>query len=147
MSENIQNKQTKQELYSQKEQKDMLGSTQDSKINDESTLINKNHNEIEDKPPRLSAIVRGANELSVGISIVVAILLGIGIGIALAKLSGIQWLFWLGVFWGVAAAILNLYKAYQRQQKEAQELANNPRYTYKPSADDEDEDSQNGKYY
>ncbi|MCX2716130.1 AtpZ/AtpI family protein [Helicobacter sp. MIT 21-1697] len=147
MSENRQNKHTQHESSPQKGQKDMLDNTQDSKINDESILTNENRKEIEDKPPRLSAIVRGANELSVGISIVVAILLGIGIGIGLAKLSGIKWLFWLGVFWGVAAAILNLYKAYQRQQKEAQELANNPRYTYKPSADDEDEDSQNGKYY
>lgn len=144
MSENIQNKQAQQESP---HQKDILDSAQDSKTKDESALTNDNYKQLEDKPPRLSAIVRGANELSVGISIVVAILLGIGIGIGLVKLSGIKWLFWLGVFWGVAAAILNLYKAYQRQQKEAQELANNPRYTYKPSSDDDDEDSQNGKYY
>ena len=106
MSENIQNKQAQQESPLQK---DILDSAQDSKTKDESALTNDNYKQLEDKPPRLSAIVRGANELSVGISIVVAILLGIGIGIGLVKLSGIKWLFWLGVFWGVAAAILNLY--------------------------------------
>lgn len=97
--------------------------------------------------PKFAKVVSGANDLSVGISIVVAVLLGIGIGIGLQKLTGIRWLFWLGVIWGIAAAILNLYKVYKRQQKEAQELAKNPRYAYKPYADDDDEDSQNGKYY
>ncbi|TLD96382.1 arginine biosynthesis protein ArgJ [Helicobacter jaachi] len=104
---------------------------------------------------RLTPIVEGANELSVGISIVVAVLLGIGIGIGLEHLSGAKWTFWLGVVWGIGAAILNLYKAYKRQQRQAQELANNPRYTYKPAQSeskkiddsDDEEDSLSGKYY
>lgn len=83
------------------------------------------------KKPKLEGIVSGANELSVGISLVVAVLLGIGLGMGLEYLSGYKWTFWLGVFWGIAAAILNLYKAYKRQMKEAESLANNPRYTYK----------------
>ncbi len=103
-------------------------------------------NKAEQKP-RLSAVVSGANELSVGISIVVAVLLGIGIGILLERLSGYKWTFWLGVVWGVGAAILNLYRAYKRAQKEAQELAQNPRYSYKPDSKDDDEDISNGRYY
>lgn len=83
-----------------------------------------------DSKPRLEPIVRGANELSVGISIVVAVLLGIGVGWGLQWLSGVGWLFWLGVAWGIGAAILNLYKAYKRQLREAEELAQNPRYAY-----------------
>ncbi|TLD80982.1 hypothetical protein LS68_005810 [Helicobacter sp. MIT 05-5293] len=100
----------------------------------------KESQDSQDTQPKFAKVVSGANDLSVGISIVVAVLLGIGIGIGLQKLTGIRWLFWLGVAWGVAAAILNLYKAYKRQQREAQELANNPRYTYKPQDDDDDED-------
>lgn len=95
--------------------------------------------ETQEKKPALNAVVRGANELSVGISIVVAILLGIGIGILLERLSGMTWTFWLGVFWGVAAAILNVYRAYKRAQKEAKELAANPRYSYKGDNWEDDE--------
>ena len=100
----------------------------------------------EKEKPTLGIVVSGANDLSVGISIVVAVLLGIGIGILLERVSGQKWLFWLGVVWGVAAAILNLYRAYKRAQKEAQELAANPRYSYNATHKD-DEDSQNGVYY
>lgn len=100
------------------------------------------------KTPALSGLVRGVNELSVGISIVVAILIGIGIGILLERASGQKWCFWLGVIWGIGAAVLNLYRAYQRIQAQARELANNPRYSYKPDSKDEDEgDSANGTYY
>lgn len=102
------------------------------------------------KKPRLSVVVSGANELSLGISIVVAVAIGIGIGKGLEYLSGARWSFWLGVAWGVGAAILNIYKAYQRQQRDAQELAKNPRYAYKlqdsKKAQDDDEE-ENGKYY
>lgn len=102
--------------------------------------------------PRLSVVVSGANELSLGISIVVAVGLGIGIGKGLEYLSGARWSFWLGVAWGIGAAILNIYKAYQRQQREAQELAKNPRYAYKPqdskkAKEQDEDDEENGKYY
>ena len=93
--------------------------------------------------PTLGIVVSGANDLSVGISIVVAVLLGVGIGILLERVSGQKWLFWLGVVWGIAAAFLNLYRAYKRTQKEAQELASHPRYSYKG----EDDEDSNGKYY
>jgi len=91
--------------------------------------------------PKLKKIVTAADGLSLGISIVVAVLLGIGIGIFLKNLFGQPWLLWLGVFWGVAGAILNVYKAYVRQKKSLDELADDPRYRYR-KYDDSDEDDQ-----
>lgn len=96
--------------------------------------------------PRLSVIVRAANELSVGLSVVIAILFGIGIGIGLEKLTGIKWLFWLGVVWGVLAGILNLYKAYQRQKRELDELASNPRYSYHLQDEGKAKDGQSAEH-
>lgn len=78
--------------------------------------------------PKFKPVVEGANALSLGISIVVALLLGVGIGYGLLKLTGLAWLFWLGVFWGVGAAILNVYKAYKQAKKELDDLANDPKY-------------------
>ncbi|MFK0390344.1 AtpZ/AtpI family protein, partial [Campylobacter coli] len=49
--------------------------------------------------------IEAADGLSLGISMVVAILIGIGVGYLLKKFTPYPWLFWLGVFWGVAAAI------------------------------------------
>jgi len=89
--------------------------------------------------PKYKKVVEGANDLSLGISMVVAVLLGIGLGILMQKLFGHRWLFWLGVFWGVAAAILNVYKAYKRQQKELDKLAKDPKYVGR-TFDDEDDD-------
>jgi len=65
--------------------------------------------------------------------------LGVGIGLLLKNLTGYGWLLWVGVFWGVGAAILNVYKAYEKQKKELDELANDPRYRNK-KYDDSDED-------
>jgi F0F1-type ATP synthase assembly protein I len=91
--------------------------------------------------PKFKKIVVAADGLSLGISMVVAVLLGIAIGYGLRKLFGYNWLFWLGVFWGVAAAILNIYKAYSKQKKELDELANDPKYARRKydSSGDEDE--------
>ena len=94
----------------------------------------------ENEPPKLKKIVNAAEGLSLGISIVVAVLIGVGLGIGMKKLFGYEWLFWLGVFWGVAAAILNIYKAYQKQKKSLDELAKDPRYAYKAGKRDDDED-------
>ena len=66
--------------------------------------------------PKYKPLVEGIDQLSLGISIVVAILLGIGIGMGLKNLFGYGWLLWLGVFWGVGGAILNIYKAYEKQK-------------------------------
>ncbi|RRS31760.1 MAG: hypothetical protein P794_03115 [Epsilonproteobacteria bacterium (ex Lamellibrachia satsuma)] len=94
--------------------------------------------------PKLKKIVDAADSLSLGISMVVAVLIGVGIGIGLQKLTGAWWTLWIGVFIGIGAAILNIYKAYAKQKKSLDELANDPRYTYKnrqnSNYDDEDED-------
>ena len=66
----------------------------------------------------LKKTINGIEKLSLGISIIVAILLGIGVGIWLKNLTGISWLLWLGVFWGVAAAVLNIKKEYDKLKKE-----------------------------
>ena len=75
-------------------------------------------------------LVKGAYDLSLGISVVVAILIGVGIGLGLRKILGWEWLVWLGVFWGVSAGVLNIYKAYKRGKKELQEMAGDIKYTY-----------------
>jgi len=93
-----------------------------------------------EEEPKFKKIVTAADGLSLGISMVVAILIGVGIGIFLKNLFEQPWLLWLGVFWGVAAAILNVYKAYEKQKKSLDELANDPRYRYKKSNDYDDED-------
>jgi F0F1-type ATP synthase assembly protein I len=89
------------------------------------------------KQPKYRKIIEGAEGLSLGISIVVAVLIGVGLGYWMKNFFGYAWLFWLGVFWGVAAAILNVYKAYKKQQKELDELARDPRYkNYYDKSDD-----------
>ncbi|EAI5559978.1 AtpZ/AtpI family protein [Campylobacter lari] len=72
--------------------------------------------------------IEAADGLSLGISMVVAVLIGVGIGYFLKNLTGIAWLFWVGVFIGVAAAILNVYKAYKAQVKNYEEFKEENRY-------------------
>lgn len=78
--------------------------------------------------PKYANLVEGADSLSLGVSIVVAILLGVGVGVVLKNYFGVSWLLWLGVFWGVAAAVLNVYKAYKKQLKSLDELKDDVRY-------------------
>lgn len=98
--------------------------------------------ENEEQKPRLKPIIEGAETLSLGISMVVAVLIGVAIGLGLKKLTGITWLLWVGVAIGIAAAIMNVYKAYSKQYKEFEKLAKDPRYNMgqTPKDDDEDED-------
>lgn len=81
--------------------------------------------------PKYKRMLSGIAGLSLGISIVVALLLGVGTGMLLQKIFGVFWVFWIGVFWGVCAAILNVYKAYKSQLKEFEELAKDPKYNHK----------------
>ena len=37
---------------------------------------------------------------------------------------------WIGIFFGIAAAILNVQKAYKRAKKELDKLADDPKYQY-----------------
>jgi len=102
----------------------------------------------EERAPRIKPIIEAADSLSLGISMVVAVLMGVGIGWLLKSLTGTAWTFWIGVFIGVAAAILNVYKAYSKQYKAMQDLAQEPRYAIKKQLeeDEDDEDYGSAKY-
>ncbi len=95
----------------------------------------------EERKPRIKPIIEGVDSLSLGVSMVVAVLIGVGIGIGLQRLFDVKWVLWIGVFIGVAAAVLNVFKAYKKQMREFEELKkNNPRYQdQKPLYDDEDD--------
>ena len=101
---------------------------------------------MQNEEPKFKKLAQGADALSLGISIVVATLIGVGIGLGLRSLTGIGWMLWVGVFIGIAAAILNVYKAYQKQKKVFDELAKDPKYSYKNNQelqkkyDEEDDD-------
>ena len=93
--------------------------------------------------PALKKLVEAADGLSLGISMVVAVLIGVAIGLGLQKLTGAWWTLWIGVVIGIGAAILNVYKAYVRQKASLDELAKDPRYANRKydyrKDDDEDE--------
>ncbi len=92
------------------------------------------------KKPKYGKIIEGTEQLSLGISIVVAILIGVWLGYMMKKLFGYEWLFWLGVFWGVGGAVMNIYIAYKKQKKELDKLKDDPRYkNYKPKDEEDDE--------
>lgn len=86
---------------------------------------------MENEEPRIKKLVNAADGLSLGISMVVAVLMGVAIGLGLQKLTGATWTLWIGVFIGIGAAVNNVYKAYVKQKKSLDELAKDPRYTYK----------------
>lgn len=99
-------------------------------------------NQQEPKPKHQDKIV-ALDSLSLGISIVAAIIIGFGIGYGLKQLTGYTWTLWLGIAWGIAAAIMNVYRAYKRAQKQYEGMENDPRYAYRAkhgdkSFDDED---------
>lgn len=100
-------------------------------------------NKYDQEDPKLKKVVVAANDLSLGISIVVAILIGVGLGYLMRSWFDYEWLFWLGVFWGISAAILNVYKAYKKQKKSLDELADDPRYVGRKFDDDDDDEDWN----
>jgi F0F1-type ATP synthase assembly protein I len=105
---------------------------------------NKNlENKVEEKEiPKHRDKVEALDNMSLGISIAVAIALGVGIGLLLKEWTGYTWTLWLGVFYGVAAAVLNVQKAYKRAKKELDKLADDPKYAHlkKTGYKDEDDD-------
>jgi len=100
---------------------------------------------LEEREPKYRKAIEAVDSLSLGISIVVAVVLGVLIGIFLKNIFGVWWLFWLGLFWGVGGAVLNIYKAYKRQKASLDELANDPKYRYKKF--DSSEDNEFDKNY
>jgi len=84
----------------------------------------------EEPKPKYGKLIEGANHLSLGISIVVAVLIGAGAGILMKKYLGYDWLLWLGFFWGIAAAILNVKRAYERQKNDLDKLKDDPKYKH-----------------
>jgi len=99
----------------------------------------------EEKKPRIKPIIEAADSLSLGISMVVAIVMGVGIGYLLRSLTDVAWTFWIGVFIGIAAAIMNVYKAYSKQYKQYEELAKEPRYAIKKKLQEDEDDEDYGE--
>lgn len=84
-------------------------------------------------------VIKAADSLSLGISMVVAVIIGVGLGIGAARFFDMPSLLWVGVFIGVSASILNVYKAYKEQVKSLDELKDDPRYqNYNDIEDDDD---------
>ena len=92
----------------------------------------------EKREPRIKPIIEAADSLSLGISMVVAVVMGVGLGLLFKNLTGNAWALWIGIFIGVAAAILNVYKAYE-------ELAKEPRYAIKKKLEEDDDDEDYGE--
>ena len=107
----------------------------DNKVNDENQ---------EERKPRIKPIIEAADSLSLGISMVVAVVMGVGIGWLLKSLTGTTWTFWIGVGIGIGGAILNVYKAYSKQYKSYEELAKEPRYAIKKQLDEDEDDEDYG---
>ena len=95
---------------------------------------------MSEEKPKYAQIVEGAEQLSLGVSLVASILIGIGIGIGLQHLFGVGWLFWIGVFIGIASAGLNLYRAFVKQKAELDALKDDPRYKHYNDIKDETDD-------
>jgi F0F1-type ATP synthase assembly protein I len=74
--------------------------------------------------------IEALDNISLGISIVVAIAIGVGLGLLLKSWTGYTWTLWIGIAYGIAAAILNVQKAYKRAKKDLDKLADDPKYQY-----------------
>lgn len=99
--------------------------------------MSEKQNNFEPKhKPKLEAL----DNLSLGISMVVALLIGVAIGLGLKNLTGYTWTLWIGVALGIAAAALNVYKAYQKAAKSFEELENDPRYAHRAKHGDDNFD-------
>lgn len=91
--------------------------------------------------PKFGKFVEGAEHLSLGISIVLAVVIGVGLGVLMKKYFGYDWLLWLGVFWGIVAAGLNIKRVYIKQKAELDKLKDDPKYRHaNTNYDDEDDD-------
>lgn len=97
----------------------------------------------ENTTPKHQGKLKALDNLSLGISMVAAVVIGFAIGYALKSFFEQDWLLWLGVFWGIAAAGLNIHKAYKRAQKEFEGLENDPRYAHRAKYGDKADNENN----
>ncbi|TLP40486.1 AtpZ/AtpI family protein [Arcobacter arenosus] len=97
-------------------------------------------NKQEKVVPKHRDKLEALDNLSLGISIVAAIALGFAVGYGLKTWTGYAWTLWLGIFWGIAAAGLNIYKAYKRAQKQFEGMENDPRYAHRAKYGDKSYD-------
>lgn len=93
---------------------------------------------VEKITPKHKDKIEALDNMSLGISMVVAIAIGFGVGYGLKALFEIDWLLWLGVFWGISAAGLNIYRAYKRAQKSYKGMENDPRYAHRAKYGDKE---------
>ena len=100
------------------------------------------NNEVKEEKPKHQDKIVALDSLSLGISIVAAIIIGFGIGYGLKQLTGYTWTLWVGIAWGVAAAILNIYRAYKKAQKVYEGMENDPRYAYRAKHGDKSFDDE-----
>ncbi|MGB0989673.1 hypothetical protein CRV03_02885 [Arcobacter sp. F155] len=98
----------------------------------------ENNKNVEETPKHQNKL-RALDNLSLGISLVAAVAIGFGIGYGLKTWTGYEWTLWLGIFWGIAAAGLNIQKAYKRAKKEYEGLENDPRYAHRAKYGDKSE--------
>jgi ATP synthase protein I len=92
--------------------------------------MEENKEQIEKEVPKHRDKLEALDNMSLGISMVVAVALGVGIGLLLKAWTGYTWTLWVGVAYGIAAAILNVKKAYDRQKKSLDKLAEDPKYAH-----------------
>ncbi len=97
-------------------------------------------NKQEKVVPKHRDKLEALDNLSLGISIVAAIAIGFAVGYGLKIWTGYAWTLWLGIFWGIAAAGLNIYKAYKRAQKQFEGMENDPRYAHRAKYGDKSYD-------
>ena len=81
--------------------------------------------DTEKKIPKYQNLSKNYSLLSIGFSVVIAVVLGVFIGIALRNYFEQEWLLFLGIFWGLAAAALNIYRPYKKFRKELELEAKN----------------------
>ena len=87
-------------------------------------------NKEETKVPKHRDKIEALDNMSLGISIAVAIGIGVGLGLLLKEWTGYTWTLWVGIGYGIAAAILNVQKAYKRAKKDLDKLADDPKYAH-----------------
>jgi len=88
---------------------------------------------------KVKDIVAGAEQLSLGISMVVAVVIGTGLGYLVKKATNFTPALWIGLAFGILAAILNVYKAYKAQVKSLDELKDDKRFkSYEKDYDEDD---------